>query len=191
MKLCLLTVALLLVPLGEFELKNYPQNLGCNHFLFLHQALAIQRPAIKVLYDSDYAISEGFDLLDFEYGYYDDFAMFETRNNKSDVFADEMRIKGDLRKQNLSFALEAYPYIKETDLSDSKIFCRKNTSESMRHLILHCANTIRMRNLTNEEKEQLQQFKNERKGKLHKLRILICRFQFVNPNDPNLRPGSN
>lgn len=155
------------------------QYLTLSSSLTFRLVLTDQRPTNKVLYDNDHVIAEGFDLKDFIYNYFSDpqgFLRFQIRNNKSGAFDETLQIRGDPRNQNLSFALESFAHVKEPDTTEDKFFCRQNTSENLRHLIALCHNTIRMRNLTEEEREQLQQFKNERRGECNSLRKQVCEF---------------
>lgn len=67
----------------------------------------------------------------------------------------------ELQEQNLSFAIETY---EETEVANST-FCRLKSSEGLRHLIEKCFAKIVLRELSEEERKQIQEFKEQEKGK--------------------------
>ena len=75
-----------------------------------------------------------------------------------------MVLRGDLRKQNISFAIESYPF--NESFSQDKEFCLQNSDENLKGLIKWCISRIVLRKLTEQEKNQLHAFKEEQKSGL-------------------------
>ena len=77
---------------------------------------------------------------------------------------DQMRLKSDLLKnENPNFAIDFYHPGPNFDQSARN--CEKNSDKQLKRLIADCDGDSILRNLTEEEKNQLQQYKNEQKGK--------------------------
>ena len=82
-----------------------------------------------------------------------------------------MHLNGDLRKQNLAFAIDYFPRGPGFNWKD--LICERNSDERLRHLIEHCHGNTTMRSLTDEERMQIQDYKNEQKGEPLML-ITVC-----------------
>lgn len=74
-----------------------------------------------------------------------------------------------------SFAVEAYPRGPSfNDGPPEERVCRKNSDEQLRPLVGICFGNAIFRELTNEEQIQMQQYKEEQKGKQSKVNKLIA-----------------
>lgn len=120
-------------------------------------------PAMKILFDgeSDIFVAEGFDVPRIEYRILGDTLFFKTKNNSTLGF-EFMVFKTEARRK--SFAVENFLEAPDYDYLDQK-FCHENSSENLRGLIAACFNQIRARNLTEEERKQLQKLKNTSSAK--------------------------
>lgn len=56
--------------------------------------------------------------------------------------------------------------------------CEKNSSKDLRHLIDHCHGNLTLRSLTDKEREQLQEYKNQQKGKRLRAELLLRKDSF-------------
>lgn len=77
-------------------------------------------------------------------------------------------MKQEFPKESLSFALETWPHNK--DKSDG-VQCVQKSEESLRGLIGRgCWGRIKLRSLTEQEKQEVQKFKEEYRGTVHLVR---------------------
>lgn len=121
----------------------------------------LSSPAVKILFDGGLVIGEGFDAREIHYREQDDKLIFETRNNNTKAIIEYMFLKKkDAKKQ--SFAVENFPYASDYNPNEPNTeFCLENTSENLRDLIESCRYQIRLRDLTEEERKQLQKLKSK------------------------------
>ena len=102
--------------------------------------------ASLVLYTYEYNLMKPYNLT---------FTVFRNASRGVDYY--NMRLKGDPKTWNVSFVVEAYP--KEQNEGREFEFCRENSEASLRPLIAECYSKIVLRNLTTDEKNQLQKSK--------------------------------
>lgn len=134
------------------------------------------------LYDSDFVIAEAYGRLRMVYSYNkaNDELSFLTRNHtvkyyfRTDEEVMTLVTPGqDFKNQNLSFAVEF-----SADAAD----CRERSSPNLRHLIKSCTKRTAIRELTEQEKAKLQDYKAEQKGEFssspNKKQSLIRKFLF-------------
>ena len=125
-------------------------------------------PAIKLLFDGEnYVIVEAPDAAQVGYAYLGSRLAFEFR---SDPEADRNwnAIRVNLKESNLSFAVESFASNQPpNDPQDVRTiaFCALNTGEKLKRLIDRCEGKIRLRQLTEEEREALQHYKANQQGK--------------------------
>lgn len=123
--------------------------------------MAADKQAIKLLYyadgHSDYVIGESNDFRKIVYRYAYNRTQFSV-SDKSAIASesDMMSLSGDLRKQNVSFAVVSYA---SEEHRRNKDFCIDNTDKHLWHLIDFCHGRIALRNLTEQEAQQLFEFK--------------------------------
>lgn len=120
-------------------------------------------PTLKMLYDNDHVISESFDARILRYNYYTQKMTFFTQNNNSMGLTDLLMLNGSFKNESWSFAVENFNYTQ--DEKPSKDFCVNNSDETFRSIIYICFGNIRIRNLTEGERNQMQKFKDEQEGK--------------------------
>lgn len=121
-------------------------------------------PTAKILYDSDgdYAISESYDARILRYEYEGDLLIVQVKTNNTNYISEFMHLRrNEFKKQNFSFAIEAY---EETEKEPGQTFCRQESSEGLRHLIDKCYAKIVLRDLSQEERKQISEFKENEKG---------------------------
>lgn len=121
-----------------------------------------------MLYDGGFAIGESIDTRYTQISYYEPGAFSTTgfyyaiKNNVSER-QDWVKMKPEFAKENLSFAVETWF---DTNDDWDTVKCVEKTEESLRHLIKECWARIKLRSLTEEEKKEVQKFKDEYKGKV-------------------------
>lgn len=83
-----------------------------------------------------------------------------------------MFLRGDLKGE--SFAIESY--YREPDFDSDKHLCKKNSEKQMSHLISNCFGNLYIRSLTEDERAQLQQYKDEQSEwlVLNPLKLFTC-----------------
>lgn len=149
--------------------------------LSLHPlASAEPTPYLKLLFLDRYHLAEGhddsFQQISVDYykqeSYYNpkDLVKITSNSKTSRGFYDTLRLKSDLVERSKGFAIEAYPPGPEFDGGDR--FCMKNSSYELRNLIDSCNNNIKLRMLTAEERELLEQYKKEQQGKSSSIELL-------------------
>lgn len=84
---------------------------------------------------------------------------FYVTNNKTGD-DDSMDLKRDAVEQSGGFAIEAY-----SGPNSNSIDCKENSNEQLRHLIDKCGGNMILRSLTDAERAQIQQYKDEQKGR--------------------------
>ena len=90
---------------------------------------------------------------------------FYTLSNGSKHLTDDdlMRLKSQTRKKDLIFAVESYAF--DESFREDTEFCVQNSAEHLRVLIESCRGRIVLRDLTEQEKKQMKEFKKEKKSK--------------------------
>ena len=122
------------------------------------------QPIAKLLFNrnGDYAISQSYDARSLRYEYVGNLLVVQIQSNNSMGVNEFMYLRKDqLRKHNSSFAIDAYG----TDNVPDRFFCVQKSSESLQSLIDKCYGKIILRELTEEERKQIQEFKAIQKGK--------------------------
>ena len=71
-------------------------------------------------------------------------------------------LNGSFKNESWSLAVESFDYA--PDDKPDEVFCVNNSDELFRSFIYICKGHIRVRNLTEEEQNQMQQFKDEQGG---------------------------
>ena len=112
-----------------------------------------------MIYDGGFSISENFDghytLIYLENGFGYDF-----QSNIS-YQIDQLQVKSELIKERVGFALETWSGPHE----DENKACIGESEEPLRGWIKRCFGNIRIRQLTDEERAELQRFKEEYNSK--------------------------
>ena len=73
-----------------------------------------------------------------------------------------MHLKGELSKQEVSFAMLTYPF--DEAFKNDRDFCMQSSSEHLRKMIDLCRGRIALRDLTEQERDQMQELKEEQKS---------------------------
>ena len=126
---------------------------------------------MKVLYDDDFVIAEGIDFrfTGLEYVHYPDYEggylSFSSRNNNTAHFLEEMKIKKGFEKQITNFTIEIHSKYPKDYIPAFDQFCKENSSEALKGLIKLCWARKLLREMNDEEHEQMKRFKAEQKGK--------------------------
>lgn len=95
-----------------------------------------------------------------------------------------MYLKRDLLKKVGAFAIEAYLYGSDFEEGDGR--CKQNSSVQLRPVIEHCNNKILLRFLTDEEKNEIELYKEDQIRK-----FVQFAFHFkTNPNCSNFSINS-
>lgn len=141
------------------ESHNFSLHLG-----FADLAPSNPKVTSKIIFDREYIITETKDprWLYYDTAYYGrGWFRQKTLNPKNEV--DDMKIKADFdtgyQLSDVSVVIEAFDYKR-----GNKMDCFRDSSPDLTYLIDSCSGNVRIRNLTSEEKEQIQQFKNEFEG---------------------------
>lgn len=130
-------------------------------FLCSFLVFADQSDNYTYLYDSDYVIAEAYGRMRMIYNYQGKYELkFLTRNktesNWLKVDEEFMTLETfNWKTQNLSFAIDFTP-----DAGD----CRERSSPNLRHLISECTKRTVIRELTEEEKGKLADYKAHQEG---------------------------
>lgn len=117
----------------------------------------------RVLYDNDYVLIDGLGPYRTTYNHTGTELTFQFLRNPSTHRdpSDWMTLRGViLGRQKLSFAIDTYL----NDLDDKNL-CGVKSSAELRKLISSCSRGTVIRELTDEEKQKLKQFKSEYAGK--------------------------
>ena len=161
MKLCLIFSVLLLASLGKpsiyFENSLFPDKQSPFSIL----ASAKPTPSVKVLYDpAKHVLFEIDNATSIHYTYFESRFIFTTQLSES---SNESRIvlQQDAMKETPGFAIEAFPNKLPLETRD----CKKNSTEQLSDLIDECNGDLRLRMLTEEEKDQILLYKVEQAGK--------------------------
>ena len=116
--------------------------------------------ANKLLFDDEYIFSESFDVSSVTYSYPTNGAPFQfsfsAQPNSQDPSGGVTFKDKAFEESDLSFAMESAWVNEET--------CKQNASEKLQELIDSCENVI-LRELTKEEKKQMEEFKQEQQSK--------------------------
>ena len=112
----------------------------------------------KLLYDSDYIVTTSYRHGKFAYRHDRGLITFSTQHNRSSSLGEFLILKEELKKKNLSFAIE--PLYEKLGLT-----CESGSSEKMRDLINVCHGLV-IRELDGDEKRQIQKLKINNPGKL-------------------------
>ena len=114
--------------------------------------------------DTDFIIAEAYDArsISYTYGIFD-LTVFTASDNRSGMPDDLeiMALRGNALK-NTSFAVEAWPFDKSDKDDDS--FCKRKSDQTLQDLIDGCQSRIVLRELRDQERKQLQEFKEEQKS---------------------------
>lgn len=131
----------------------------------------------RLLYDGGFAIGENRDgrytQISSDDSSFSDGFYYAYKSNAS--FAQDW-LRLEMKKgltESLSFAVETWPDSDDVEKFD-KVRCVRKSDESLRGLIKECFARIRLRSLTEEEKREVQKFKEEYKGETHESRMIIC-----------------
>lgn len=124
-----------------------------------------------MLYQDGYVLTESSDTNKINYRYSEsgwdkNIFLLETIHDPYDdypMFTESMELKHDLAKRSPGFAIESYPTTVKFFLKNGH-FCKKNSSVELEYLIHRCSNRILLRQLTDEEKAQIEQYKKEQQG---------------------------
>lgn len=86
---------------------------------------------------------------------------FRLHNNNTKYILETMELKGIAKTKR--YAVESFLYSANFDrhAPNQDRFCHENSSANLRSLIKSCEFQIRVRNLNEEERKQLQSFKNQ------------------------------
>lgn len=120
-------------------------------------------PTFKLLFDDgNYAITESFDVKSIELIYYTlDFQFLTFVNRENSSVSNWMSVIGGNVEPLESFAIESY--YPKSDFDSSEEMCKIKTDQHLRNKIDGCGGNIRLRELTEDERVQLQQFKENAK----------------------------
>ena len=144
------------------------------------------KPITTILYSDGHMISKSFDIRFLNYrhlideqGNKENFLTFKTTGNDSrainaNVFLHE-------NASNLSFAVETYKPkdgFAFYDYKPDNQLCREKTSENLRSLIQTCFANIALRELTQEEKQQLEKLKRQSKGRSDSLLLISLKSNY-------------
>ena len=149
MKLHFVSFVLLLVPIWA-ELSS-PKPLP-----------SLDLPTSRTLYDEDHLISEAFDARILRYNYNSQQLIFFTQNNNTKQLTEFLILKGNFKNESHSFAVENFDYAPNEE-SDEE-FCVNSSAEQFRGMIYLCRGKILIRDLTEEERNRTEEFKNEQQG---------------------------
>ena len=123
---------------------------------------------MKVLYDRGFVVSESIDFSEMSLSYesYEGghFSFSAASNNTEDLF-ERMEIKEGFEKQSPNFTVEIYSKYEKDYNPHLDRFCKDNSSKALRNLIKHCWARTLLREMTDEEKEQMRKFKKEQQSK--------------------------
>ena len=91
-----------------------------------------------------------------------DITTFATVSSKARTQQDMdiMSLRGDLTKQNVSFAIDSYPF--DERFKDDQDFCEK--SSDLKELLDGCLGRIILRKMTEEEQHQMREFREQQKS---------------------------
>ena len=94
--------------------------------------------------------------------------VFTIQNKVTERTEESITIKLEkAREDNLTFAIDTFVSENSTDTD----VCRQRASANLRSLIVHCRNNVILRDLTGEEKRQLEKFEEEHKSKSPSFKI--------------------
>lgn len=125
-------------------------------------------PTAKILLDGDFVLTESYDARDLQYEYEGNLFIVQMKSNDSKGTREFMHLKKEHLKEN-SFAIETF---EEASEEPNQYWCLQKSSEKLRSLIDKCYAKIVLRELTDEERKQIQEFKDKQEGKK--------RFSFFN-----------
>ena len=108
-------------------------------------------------------ISEGYDARIVRYNYNSEQLIFFTQNNNSRQLTEFLILKGSFKNESHSFAVENFNYTQ--DEKSNEDFCMNKTDEKYRSMIYLCKGKTLIRDLTEAERNQTQEFKDEQEGK--------------------------
>ena len=125
-------------------------------------------PIGKILYDgSGYILTENFNVRWVQYGYYQTdgpsryHLRFQTRGQNPNERGETVDIKRNpSEKLNLTFAIDIFSYARGYQVS-----CMQGLSKSLSEVIHNCyGNVVLRETLSEEEKAQIQKFKEEQES---------------------------
>ena len=114
-----------------------------------------------MLFDDGYVLSESYYPYSISHSFQENVLnTYFASQNTNIPNPDKMKLKRDLLKESGGFAIEAYPRGSGFG-SDG---CETKSSEQLKPLIAYCEGEVILRMLTDEERRQIQTYKEEQKG---------------------------
>lgn len=101
------------------------------------------------------------------YNYNTQQLIFFTQNNNSRLLSELLILKGNFKNESHSFVVENFDYAPNEEPNEE--FCVNSSGAELRGLIYLCKGKIAIRDLTEEERNQTEQFKNEQQGEFKEL----------------------
>lgn len=135
---------------------------------FPFPALAYETaPTAKILFDSDgnHFISGGFDSrnIRFSYNQFNNL-VFQMQSNNSRGIPEFMVIKeAELKKRSVA-QLAIVSYSAYENYTPENVSCAQNTDPNLRHLIDECYAKVLVRELTLDERKQIEEYKAQQQG---------------------------
>ena len=123
-------------------------------------------PYAKLLFHDGYVLTESNDPRGIEYFYQKNwdggYFVFKTTDNDTEGYA-MMFLKRGLVKKSEGFVIESRPsgYL----LDSSKCWKEAKANEIFKDMLVSCREDISIRELTEKERGQIEQYKREQKGK--------------------------